>query len=233
MLDKDFIDLKNWLDSTADEPLENMDAFFNARIAGYEEHMAHWSKHYRWISELLHDNINTLLDLGCGTGLELDMIFERFPKLKVTGIDLSSEMLAELKRKHSDRSLNLVQADYFLNDLGECCYDAAISVESLHHFTAQKKIGLFSKIYHSLKPGGIYLECDYIAATQAIEELTFSECQRRRLRDGISQDTYVHFDTPLTLEHEMSAIKAAGFKTVELVGYLPHDNHTPVIRAIK
>ena len=232
-MDQDYIELKNWLDSTAGEPLEDMEAFFQARIAGYEEHMAHWDKHYKWISELLPGNIETLLDLGCGTGLELDTILARFPELNVTGIDLSSEMLAELRRKHREHSLTLVQADYFLYDLGENCFDAAVSVESLHHFTAQKKTSLFSKIYRCLKPGGVYLECDYIAVTQAIEDLTFSECRRRRLRDGILPDSYVHFDTPLTLEHEMSAMKAAGFKTVELVGYLPHDNHTPVIRAMK
>lgn len=232
-MEKDYIELKNWLDSTANEPLEKMDSFFNSRIDGYEEHMAHWSEHYKWISELLPSTMKTLLDLGCGTGLELDTILARFPKVNVTGIDLSTEMLAELKRKHSEHSLTLIQADYFLHNLGKNCFDAAISVESLHHFTAQKKIDLFSRIYGSLKPGGVYLECDYIAVTQEIEELAFSECQRRRMRDGIPPDTYVHFDTPLTLEHEMSAIKTAGFKKVELVGYLPHDNHTPMIRAMK
>ena len=232
-MDNDYLELKNWLDSTADEPLENMDAFFDARIAGYEEHMAHWSEHYKWISELLPGDITTLLDLGCGTGLELDTIFARFPELNVTGIDLSAEMLAELRRKHSGRLLTLIQADYFSHDLGENCFDAAVSVETLHHFTARKKIGLFSRINRSLKPGGVYLECDYIAVTQAIEDLTFSECRRRRLRDQIPSDTYVHFDTPLTLEHEMAALKAAGFRTVELIGYLPHDNHTPMIRAVK
>lgn len=232
-MDKDYLELKNWLNATADEPLENMDAFFNARIDGYEEHMAHWKEHYKWISELLPDNITTLLDLGCGTGLELDTIFARFPELNVTGIDLSAEMLAELKRKHSERFLTLVQADYFSHDLGENRFDAAVSVESLHHFTAREKTGLFSKINRCLKPGGVYLECDYIAVTQAIEDLTFSECRRRRLRDQIPADAYVHFDTPLTLEHEMTALKAAGFKTVELIGYLPNDDHTPMIKAVK
>ncbi len=229
----DYQDLKNWLDATRDEPLEGMDAFFDARIDGYEAHMEHWAAHYQWIAELLPQKISTLLDLGCGTGLELDSIFARFPSLQVTGIDLSAEMLKELRRKHGAKDLALVQADYFLYDLGENRFDAAVSVESLHHFTAEKKAGLFQKIWRALKPGGVYLECDYIAVSQEIEDLVFAECQRRRVRDGIAPEAYVHFDTPLTLEHEMEAMRSAGFQTVELVGYLPNDNHTPVIRAIK
>lgn len=225
--------LKNWLDATADAPLENMDAFFSARLAGYEEHMARWQAHYAWLAELLPENIHTLLDLGCGTGLELDTILARFPDLHVTGIDLSAKMLAQLKSKHRHAAVTLINADYFVCDFGENCFDAAVTVESLHHFTARKKAALFSKIYQSLKPGGIYIECDYIAATQAIEDLTFAECRRRRLRDGIPPDAYVHFDTPLTLLHETEAMQAGGFGTVELVGYLPHDNDTAMIRAIK
>jgi len=232
-MDRDCLELKKWLDDTADEPLESMDAFFDARISGYEEHMAHWQEHYRWLSELLPDGIETLLDLGCGTGLELDEIFGRFPQLKVTGIDLSAEMLARLQRKHEGRLLTLIQADYFSHDLGENCFDAVVSMESLHHFTAQKKAKLFSKICRCLKAGGVYLECDYIATSQAIEDLTFSECERRRKRDGIPPEKYIHFDTPLTLEHEMAAMQSAGFSRVEFVGFLPYDDHTAMIRAVK
>ena len=39
-----------------------------------------------------------VLDLGCGTGLELDEIFRYFPDLAVTGIDLTREMLQQLKK---------------------------------------------------------------------------------------------------------------------------------------
>ena len=33
------------------------------------------------------------MDLGCGTGLELEAIFEKFPEIHVTGVDLSWTML--------------------------------------------------------------------------------------------------------------------------------------------
>ena len=132
-----------------------------------------------------------------------------------------------------DKRLALVQGDYFALDLGEALYDAVVSFETLHHFSASKKAGLFRQIHRCLKPGGIYLECDYIAVSQAIEDLAFAECARRRRRDGIPDGVFVHFDTPLTLEHELQALRDGGFSRVEVVGFLPEDDHTPMLRAVK
>ena len=232
-MDRNFIELKEWLCETRDQPLEDMAGFFNTRIDQYEEHMRPWSRHYRWLAELIPADTVKLLDIGCGSGLELDCIFDRLPHIEVTGVDLSGRMLAKLREKHPGRALALVQEDYFVWDMGENCFDVVISFETLHHFTAEKKTELFKKIYRCLKPGGFYLECDYIATSQEIKDLAFSECRRRRERDGIAEGNFVHFDTPLTLEHELGAIREAGFQNVEVLGFLPGDDHTPMIRAVK
>lgn len=227
---KEYIELKKWLEDTADEHCEDMGAFFDRRISGYEDHMSFWSEHYRRVAELVPENAETLLDLGCGTGLELDRIFERMPNLCVTAIDLSESMVDKLLKKHGSRNIEAILDDYFLHDFGENRFDAAVSVESLHHFTAEKKAGLFNKIYRALKPGGIYIECDYIASIPEIEKLTFEECRRRRERDGIPDGVYIHFDTPLTLEHELEAMRLGGFDEAALVEEI---NGTPIIVAKK
>lgn len=232
-MDREYEKLKNWLEETRDQPLEAMDAFFDARVEEYEDHMSPWRRHYAWMADLLPEGAGTLLDVGCGTGLELDRIFRRFPDLEVTGVDLSREMLAKLREKHGDKNLTLLQGDYFALELGRERYDAAVAFETLHHFPAEKKRELFAKIRRSLRPGGVYLECDYIAGTQEIEDLVFSEYERRRRRDGVPEGRFVHFDTPLTLAHEMEALEAAGFSAVELAGYLPGDANTAVIRAVR
>lgn len=232
-MNDDYRELQNWLEKTKDEPLETMTGFFDARIVSYEAHMAPWQDYYQWMAELLPGSAESLLDIGCGSGLELDHIFIRFPDLKTVGVDLSEKMLQKLGAKHRDKDLSLVCVDYFTYDFGRERFDAVVSFQTLHHYTSGKKEALFRKIYDCLKPGGVYLECDYIAASQAIEDLTFFECRRRRLRDGIKEDDFVHFDTPLTLEHELNSVRTAGFNVAENVGFLPKDNHTAMIRAIK
>ena len=216
-VEKHMRELRAWLEETMDVPLEGMSDFFTARLEGYEEHMAVWAKAYARMAELVPANCENLLDLGCGTGLELDEIFARYPKMRVTGVDLCPAMLDELKRKHGDKQLALVCADYFDTDLGEGVYDAVISFETLHHFTAEKKRVVFEKIRRALKPGGVYIQADYIACCDAEETLLFEVCQKKRARDGIAEGVFVHFDTPLTLEHEMEAMRAAGFARIEAI----------------
>jgi len=144
---RDYLELKKWLDDTRDVPLEAMDGFFDRRIGDYEAHMGTWKEHYPWLAEHVPVHAQTLLDIGCGTGLELDEIFLRLPNIRVLGVDLSREMLAKLKEKHGDKHLELARADYFQYDMGQDGFDAAVSFETLHHFTAEKKTEVFAKKY--------------------------------------------------------------------------------------
>ena len=230
---QDYLELKKWLDATRDDPLEDMGGFFDRRIGEYEAHMGAWKAHYPWLAEHVPADAETLLDIGCGTGLELDEIFRRLPNIRVLGVDLSHEMLVRLMEKHGDKQLTVAEADYFLYDMGENAFDAAVSFETLHHFTAEKKAEVFRKIFRALRPGGVYLECDYIAVDEDVENLTFAEYARRRRRDGIPGGAFVHFDTPLTVKNEMASMKMGGFSRVECLGFLPHDNHTALFRAVK
>ena len=231
--DSYLIEMKEWHEKTRDVPLEGMAQFFEKRIDGYEEHMSVWRRHYEWMAELVPEGTKTLLDLGCGTGLELDCIFKRFPALEVTGIDLSEGMLAELKNKHGDKRLTLVQDDYFVHDFAPESFDAAVSFQSLHHFTAEKKAGAFRRVYDALKHGGTYIECDYTSVNEAFEKLFFEEAALRRRLNNVPEGRFVHFDTPLTLKHEMEAIRAAGFDRVESLGFLEGDDNTAMIVATK
>lgn len=43
-------------------------------MSDYEEHMAIWEQSYQAFAALLPPDCESILDLGCGTGLELDQI---------------------------------------------------------------------------------------------------------------------------------------------------------------
>ena len=231
--EKEYLELVENFEHTKDKPLEGMAQFFDKRVETYEDHMIYVKDYYTWMAELIPEGTKTLLDIGCGTGLELDRIFERFPDMCVTGVDLSTKMLDGLRRKHSGRSLTIIQDDYFVHEYTENSFDAAVAFETLHHVTMEKKAQAYRQIYRALKPGGVFIECEYVSTSEKMEELFFSECARRRKRDDIPDDVFVHFDTPLTIEHEIEAIKLGGFNDVEYLCREKERNGTAMIRAIK
>lgn len=212
-IEQKMADLKAWLDCIKDQPLEEMDAFFTARIDGYDEHMLDtWAEDYPLIAENLPEDAKEILDLGCGTGLELEAIFEKFPEIHVTGVDLSWTMLMKLILKYPDKHISMRCEDYFVAELDPESFDAAVSFESLHHFTAEKKLGLFKKVYDALKPGGKFIICDYYAWNQEHEELLMATNAELRAKWNVQDEEFMHFDTPLTPEHEMEVLQEAGFE---------------------
>ena len=202
-------------------PLEKMDDFFAVRVDGYDEHMMSnvekASDFYAYTASLLPKAAGSnVLDLGCGTGLELEEYFGFNPQAKVTGIDLSEAMLNALKAKFPEKDLTLVQASYFDVPLGEHVYDAAVSVESLHHFKDEMKESLYRKLRAALKAGGTFVLTDCFAESDELEKEYFETLARLKKEQGLSEGEFYHFDTPLTVEHEMDVLRRAGFRDVRI-----------------
>lgn len=202
--------------------LEKMSDFFNHRLDGYEAHQLHAIEQadvfYPFTArQLPAQACARVLDLGCGTGLELGYYFALNPTAEITGIDLAGDMLDALRRKFPHKRMNLVQGSYFTVPFGESCYDAVVSVESLHHFTQEQKIPLYQKVYKALVPGGRLILTDYFAESD--EQERFFRCEWLRLKEeqGICDGEFYHYDTPLTVAHEMEALRQAGFTRVEEV----------------
>ena len=202
--------------------LEKMADFFEARLEGYEEHMLKniesAEEFYPFTAKNLPNTPGAeILDLGCGTGLELRWYYGENPTARVTGIDLSEEMLSALWNHYAERDPRLICGSYFDLPLGENVYDAAVSVESLHHFTKEEKIPLYAKLYRSLKPGGFFILTDYFAPSEAEEKLYRQILVDLKREQGLSDEEFYHYDTPLTVQHEREALLAAGFDRVEVL----------------
>ena len=200
--------------------LEKMDAFFEARLEGYDAHMLTdiegAGEFYPATAALLPTVPGTkVLDLGCGTGLELEFYLAANPEAEITGIDLSAGMLDALRKKFPDKKLDLIRGSYFEVPLGENSFDAAVSVESLHHFTQNEKTGLYRKLHAALKDGGYFILTDYFALDDPYEQFFFGELERLKAGQGIVGPDFYHYDTPLTVAHETEALLTAGFSKVE------------------
>lgn len=214
--------------------LEKMDQFFEARLEGYDAHMKanieSAEEFYPFTASCLPVEPEAkVLDLGCGTGLELEDYFRLNPDASVTGIDLSARMLNALKQKFPEKKMALIRGSYFDVPLGDG-YDAAVSVESLHHFTKEEKIPLYARLRKALNPGGYFILTDYFASSVEEEVFFQKELLRLKQEQGISDGEFYHYDTPLTVEHETQALLAAGFRRVEV---LNHWGATYTLRAVR
>lgn len=211
-------ELKDWLKQERNTPIEEMTDFFSKRMDIYEKvHLEHWVKEYAHIADYFEGEIQSLLDIGCGTGLELEAIYQRFPKVKVTGIDLSEDMLKKLQAKYKDREIELILSDYFEYPFGTGQYDAALSFETLHHFKFEKKQKIYDKLYQAIKQDGYYIECDYIACSEEEEMLCLEQYKYKRRVNKIPDNVFVHVDIPLTLEHQIELMENAGFNNIRVL----------------
>ncbi len=202
--------------------LEKMGDFFNARLEGYEEHQLNTIESakelYSFTAGCLPKQAEScILDLGCGTGLELQEYFNLNPTAKITGIDLAEQMLKFLESKFQGKNINLINGSYFEVPFGTNQFDAVVSVESLHHFTKHEKIPLYKKIKAALKPAGYFILTDYFAKSEDDENSFRQELIRLRKEQNLLEGEFYHFDTPLTVEHEKEALLAAGFSSVQIL----------------
>ena len=215
--------------------LEKMSDFFEARLDIYDEHMMNdiesADEFYSFTAKQLPTTENCcILDLGCGTGLELQQYYPLNPTAKITGIDLSEGMLKELKRKFAGKDITLIHGSYFDVPLGKNVFDASVSVESLHHFTKDEKLGLYSKLHTALKDNGYFILTDYFSLSDDEERLYRNNLITLKAEQGINDNELYHYDTPLTAKHEIEVLVEAGFSSVEV---LNHWGATFTIKAIK
>lgn len=201
--------------------MERMQDFFSARLDSYEEqmleHVEGCREAYRELVQYLPEDCKRLLDLGCGTGLELEEIWKVRPELRVTGIDLTQSMLDRLRQNYPNCPIRLICGDYFTVPFENEAYDAAVSVQTMHHFPHKAKVGLYRKIAAALQPGGVYIECDYMVEKQEEEDFFAAENARIRRELGIPLGEFYHIDTPCTIQNQIQLLYAAGFTHVEQV----------------
>ena len=212
-----------------------MSDFFEKRLNGYDKHMLNdiesATEFYPFTANLLPDaEKSRVLDLGCGTGLELEFYYKRCPSAGITGIDLSRGMLETLAKKFGDKDITLIVGSYFDEPFGEAVFDAAVSVESLHHFTKKEKLPLYAKLHKALKENGYFILTDYFALSDDEERLHYATLLRLKAEQGIDDNEFYHYDTPLTVKHETEVLLEAGFSSVEV---LANWGATYTIRALK
>lgn len=202
---------------------ERMDDFFNDRVDGYDDHMKgidNSDEFYSAIPSPIASTIKPikLLDLGCGTGLELKGIFEKAPNAHITCIDIATGMLDELKRKYSSRSnqLSIIVGSYLDVSFSGNEFDYVLAVQTMHHWQKDVKVKLYRKIWKSLKPEGLYIEADYVVDAQEEKERLNKYISLQK-SGALTEGEIYHIDIPFSAETQRRLLGTAGFSRIDVI----------------
>lgn len=187
---------------------EKVRDFFNGKIDSYDDVHAQYMDTKAELGDNLDKDAKNILDLGGGTGLELIHLFELFPDVHVTVIDITENMVEKLKTRDFADRVTAICGDFFEVDFGKD-YDAVISTSALHHFKKDEKVILYKKIYDCLKENGQFLNSDFIAEDESFEKEQLYEIDNEF-------DKYKHIDIPMTIEHELEVLEEVGFKDIKV-----------------
>jgi tRNA (cmo5U34)-methyltransferase len=113
----------------------------------------------------------TILDLGIGSGLVEEMLFQRIPAAQVVGVDASSAMmtLAHERLKPYAGQYTTLEHDFTKIEslqLPSRAYQFIFSVQTLHHLTGEQMRHVYDWIYGTLDEHGLFLLLDRIAVNK-------------------------------------------------------------------
>ena len=174
-----------------------------------------------------------ILDLGCGDGIVSHELLKTNASVSATLLDGSSGMLEAAKVRLKDfKNVIFVQAGFqelLRKEVLHKNYGFIASSLAIHHLTMKEKKALFRKVYQHLCPGGCFVNIDCVLApSEPLEELYLSLwkewIEEQKGRMGISGNYFDDIirrykdnkdNKPDTLEDQLGALKAIGYKDVD------------------
>jgi ubiquinone/menaquinone biosynthesis C-methylase UbiE len=108
-------------------------------------------------------NGERLLDAGCGTGMTVLRIAERFPECAVHGVDISPNMIAVARRHAAQKGL---MAEFRVGSITalpypDAAFDVVITNIMFHHLDLAEKRRAVREVARVLKDGGRYVSAEF------------------------------------------------------------------------
>ncbi len=172
-----------------------------------------------------------VLDLGCGRGMALMKMAERFPTSRFVGYDLSQEAIGWASERAIQLGLSNVQ--FQVRDLTDfdrtaepACFDFVVTFDAIHD--QAKPLNLLRGIRRTLKSNGVYLAQDIHASSHhhhdrghplgtLLYTISVMHCMTVSLAQGGEG-----LGTMWGRERARNYFTCAGFGDIE-VHQLPHD----------
>lgn len=167
--------------------------------------------HKRWgagvIARLALHGDETVLDLGCGTGRDVERLLEVLPRGRVIAVDGSHQMLHALRERLGDQPsrVDVVHADLREPLPVPTLADAAMSVATLQWLPDHASF--FTHVAASLRPG----------ARLVAEAGGHGNCDAfRRALAQVSGDDGAHVWTFPTVDQTVANLQAAGLEEIDV-----------------
>ncbi|MFI8419068.1 methyltransferase domain-containing protein [Streptomyces sp. NPDC085479] len=154
------------------------------------------------------------LDVCCGTGAGLPVL-RAVCAGRVTGVDFSTNMLAEARRRHP--AATLVRADALALPFAPA-FDLAVSFGAFGHFLPAEQRTLFAQVHASLRPGGTFafpLPAPPRVGSRAYWTLWAFDAAMR-VRNALRHPPFVMYYRTFRLADVRSALEETGFEVTHL-----------------
>lgn len=165
-----------------------------------------------------------VLDIGAGTGLFSQFIYEVNPDLEFTLADFSSQMLdVARERFQGESNVEFLELDFSKDPLpGK--FDLIISSLAIHHLEDADKIKLYKSIYKALNDGGLFINADQVEGKNLLFDSLYKYLWRETVsHSGLDHEAIVQafertkLDKLSPLEDQLHWLQKAGFNEVDCI----------------
>lgn len=185
-----------------------MNTFLTTRNL-YNQHAAKFADKFEQIPETqqLDEFIAMLpaqakvLDLGCGSGRDAEYLTRA--GLQVIGVDLSSALIAEAKKRRPNIDFRVMDMERL--DFPEHDFDAVWSKLAILHVARERLPAILRTVHAVLKPGGVCMMETKQGAGEGAEPVSFSPGEERHF-------VYYELDELMTLFKNNGYVDVQGYK---------------------
>jgi tRNA (cmo5U34)-methyltransferase len=169
-------------------------------------------------------NAKTILDLGAGTGLFSQFVYEQNPHLQFTLADISAPMLSVAKERFEGlENFKFIEFDFSADSIpGK--YDIIISGLAIHHLEDDDKQKLFTNVYNALNEGGLFMNADQVTGrTMLFDSLYKYQWRETVSASGLDHEALIQafertkLDRFAPLETQLKMLEKSGFTEVDCI----------------
>jgi ubiquinone/menaquinone biosynthesis C-methylase UbiE len=182
--------------------------------------------------------VDSVLDVGCGSGVLASALIEAFPSAHATLVDFSEPMLSEARRQLAPfaERCAIISAD--LHDpawatavRGRAPFAAAVSGFAIHHLPDERKQALCGEIHGLLRAGGWFINIEHVISptpwlTDRFDDLLIDSyyAHQQAIGSGMTREQvakeYVHrpdreANILASVEDQCAWLRATGFQDVD------------------